>query len=372
MGRALARIFCCRGEPALTRQNADAGGGGGLPQGTQLQGTSGYRGESPLAGREPPASLNERPVDVPADPGSAQDVTETPVDVPADSGSPKDAAETPADVPAPSPEKSDGKKKKDKTKHRHKPPSRHSSDSDAGSVSSFDSDSDGVFAFGKKFWAFDNLGFKPEVYPPGSPLTEALSTIRRRIGGKLGGGYAANIYDVNRYPNFVVKIIRGDERRDINRAKDEVSCFNRFYGDGSAACTSMSGKTYILMRRVPGVPMGSFNVEERTALLPAYNLMIQTMFERGIITDDPHLNNAMYDANTGTANPVDMGQCVGSGEFGSTQDQINLLNQGQPVHVRIDPNPSHPAGADLRWVQVDKWGIEVGAAPAPTGSSSSA
>ena len=191
MGRALARIFCCRREPALTRQNPEAGGGGALPQGTQLQGTSGYRGDRPLAGRTPSGSVNEcpvdvpgdpgsaqnvvkTPVDVPADPGSTQDVTETPVDVPADPGSSQDVVKTPVDVPVPSQAKSGGKKKKDKTKHWDKPTRRYFSDSDSSSISSSGSDSSVIFNITEKFWAFDNRGFQPEVYPAGSPLTQAV------------------------------------------------------------------------------------------------------------------------------------------------------------------------------------------------------
>ena len=107
MGRALARIFCCccRGEPSLTRQNSSASSGSGsdgLPTGTQLQGTSGYRGATALTGGTPPGSVNEHPGSVHTNPGNPGD----------------EPAYEAIDEPPPSTQVSDDKKKKDKHKHK--------------------------------------------------------------------------------------------------------------------------------------------------------------------------------------------------------------------------------------------------------------
>lgn len=202
-----------------------------------------------------------------------------------------------------------------------------------------------------------------QIFPRDTCMSAELAELDARLGDQIGEGWHGKVYEDKGSEQHVIKVQESRSAGSFKCLMDEVTCFNAYYGEGSAACAAIDGILYMRMLKVPGVPYASLSKAEQASLIGEYNKMIQRMYDKGFVTDDPQKTNCLYDAKTGMVNPVDMAKCTERKEFKTSEMVVNHINAdaGNQVAVRITKNPNHPSGVDLKWVAVDHRGdmIEV-------------
>ncbi|WGL96493.1 hypothetical protein [Arsenophonus nasoniae] len=128
-----------------------------------------------------------------------------------------------------------------------------------------------------------------------------------KLGKLIGEGIEGKIYIDANNKNFILKKLHTNDRYYIESCfREEVNCFNKYYGEGSAALIESKDTFYIRMYKVPGVPLSSINdnifppnAQER------FQHMICDLGDKGIMHDDLNFKNILYNRETNTFYPID-------------------------------------------------------------------
>ncbi|MDR5610600.1 MULTISPECIES: hypothetical protein [unclassified Arsenophonus] len=128
-----------------------------------------------------------------------------------------------------------------------------------------------------------------------------------KLGKLIGEGIEGKIYIDANNKNFILKKLHTNDRHYIESCfREEVNCFNKYYGEGSAALIESKDTFYIRMYKVPGVSLSSINdnifppnAQER------FQHMICDLGDKGIMHDDLNFKNILYDRETNTFYPID-------------------------------------------------------------------
>lgn len=128
-----------------------------------------------------------------------------------------------------------------------------------------------------------------------------------KLGELIGEGIEGKVYRDANNENFILKQLHTNDKYYIESyAREEVNCFNKYYGEGSAALVKSGSVFYIRMYRVPGVPLDSIdNKIFPPSAQERFQHMICDLGDRCIMHNDLHFNNILYDKETNTFYPID-------------------------------------------------------------------
>ncbi|WP_279050338.1 protein kinase family protein [Cedecea davisae] len=133
--------------------------------------------------------------------------------------------------------------------------------------------------------------------------------VKFNFGKRLGGGEIGDVYIDADDPSYLIKRYYDevvDEHSDI--ARQETETFKRYYGDDSALLLiDEDGDQYVRMYRVPGqtlesLPAGSLPHDAEEKFVD----MIERLNSVGIIHDDLHMQNILWDDKSQSFFPIDM------------------------------------------------------------------
>lgn len=129
-----------------------------------------------------------------------------------------------------------------------------------------------------------------------------------KLGELIGEGLQGKTYFDANNKNFILKKLYNliDRHRTESCAREEVNCFNKYYGEGAAALIESGDTFYIRMYKVPGVTITS--IKDKIFPLSAqerFRHMICDLGDKEIMHDDLHCNNILYDKETNTFYPID-------------------------------------------------------------------
>ncbi|WGL97715.1 lipopolysaccharide kinase InaA family protein [Arsenophonus sp. aPb] len=127
-----------------------------------------------------------------------------------------------------------------------------------------------------------------------------------KLGKLMGSGTEGKVYQDANNKHFYIKKPYINDSYIESKMREQVDCFNKYYGEGSAALIENDGIFYIRMYKVPGVPISSIDdkifppsAQER------FQHMICDLGDAGIMHVDLNFKNILYDKETNTFYPID-------------------------------------------------------------------
>ncbi|WP_339053844.1 hypothetical protein [Arsenophonus endosymbiont of Crataerina pallida] len=152
-----------------------------------------------------------------------------------------------------------------------------------------------------------------------------------KLGKLIGEGIEGKIYRDANNKNFILKKLYADDIHYIESfAREEVNCFNKYYGEGSAALLESKGTFYIRMYKIPGVPLSSINdnifpptAQER------FRHMICDLGDKGIMHDDLNFKNILYDIESNTFYPIDFSNRYEEYNSGNNAIKYSINNSSE-------------------------------------------
>lgn len=132
-----------------------------------------------------------------------------------------------------------------------------------------------------------------------------LQNPENRLGQRIGTGAEADIYSDSANPLRLIKkykaCVKGDD------CLSQVAAFNKYYGSDSASLQVHSGKYYMEMPMLPGIPL----LELSRDSLPIdadekFLAMLERMHEKNLFHIDLNEGNILYDAESRDFYPIDI------------------------------------------------------------------
>lgn len=133
--------------------------------------------------------------------------------------------------------------------------------------------------------------------------------VKYNLGEQVGeGGFGEVFVDVDDKRYLIKKYFSDQFTYPLETAKQEAGMFNRFYGEDSAmVLVGEGGSVYVRMYKVPGETLGSLSpgslpddAEQR------FVDMIEKLNNLGIMHDDIHSENILWDADSQLFYPIDI------------------------------------------------------------------
>lgn len=147
-----------------------------------------------------------------------------------------------------------------------------------------------------------------------------------KLGKLIASGTEGKVYQDANNKHFYIKKPYINDSYIESKMREQVNCFNKYYGEGSAAFIENEGIFYIRMYKVPGIPIS--NIDDK--IFPAsaqerFQHMICDLGDRGIMHVDLNFKNILYDKKTNTFYPIDFSNGHETYHSGSKNIK-NLIN----------------------------------------------
>lgn len=196
---------------------------------------------------------------------------------------------------------------------------------------------------------------KIKLKPIPAAMPDCIGPVYRR-------GFTSTIYQDKKNPQLLVKVSFAKDDDTWRRYQRMSLTLSRYYGEGSASCFRGSdGTSYLSMPKVPGVPITDLPDSAKGQAVDHYNILVQRLWNNGIVPINLHAGKVLYDPVTKRANPLAILRCKIKQEFTNAEIVINKYNldystSPEIVHCKLNKNRVPGAGSDLRWRLVNRDG----------------